>query len=129
MTIVNGDTGKVWNREIGAIFIKVCIDLRQQLTLDGFLNLFDDLWDQSSLNEWNENTSDFADKTSGELDVNMFWINVNIDFWNSNFGSKVFDSMSFLSANISFKINPNISHFDVSFTMDCKDKLVLEISV
>ena len=121
--VVESDSSEVWNNLLGTVQLQVLVDGGANSGFDGILKLSDNQWDEGALEEWDEDGSNLSDQSSGKFDIDVIWVNVNVDFTNSDHWSKLGGWGSWLSGGIELSIKVEFLDVDGSLTAD-RDKVL-----
>jgi len=80
LSVVNSDTTKVWNFFLATIDLQVLVNLSIDGGHDCLLNLSDQSWDHIALENWDQNVGNLGHKSTSKCNVNIVWINMNVEF-------------------------------------------------
>jgi len=118
LTVVECDSSKVWNSNLGAVFGEVSIKGGLDFFLDESIDLFDDDWDQRALNEWNNDGSNIGNGTSAQFDVDIVWVDEDGALNNCEFWSFCGGWSSLLGGKSNFDINNDILDCNIGLTIE-----------
>jgi len=79
LRVVEGDTSEVWDSDSCSILDKVWVDGASHEILDSRLDGTDNGWDKRALNKWYQDTGDLSNSSSGKFNVNIIWVDVDIE--------------------------------------------------
>lgn len=121
--VVEGDTSEVWNNLLVSVQLQVLVDGSGNSGFDGVLKLSDNQWDKGALEEWDEDGSNLSDQSSGECDIDIIWVNINVNFTNCDHWSKLGGWGSRLGSHIELSIKVEFLNDNSSLTADL-DKIL-----
>lgn len=79
----------------------------------------DNGWENSALDEWNEDRSDLGNKPSGKFDINIIWADGDVSLLNGKFWCDFIKWKSWLGLEINFDINTKFLDVDFDLTRYC----------
>lgn len=128
LSVVNGNASKVWDLLLAAIDLQVLVNLIIDQGNGSGLDLLDHLWDDSVLKEWDEDVGNLGNKSTGEFDVNIVWVDGDGELLGIKLWSKLVSWGRWLCARVKLNVDGGLVDLDVSLAVDVEDApLVVEV--
>lgn len=114
--VVGGDPSEFLDCNVGSIFDEVLVGINIDSSVNKSFNGCDDVWDNSALQEWDEDTGNSGDKSTGKGNINIGWVNNDVRFLHFKVWS--FFGSNSLFTDVTFKINGKLVDFNGDLTGD-----------
>jgi len=118
--VVEGDSSEVWDGNRVSVLLEVWVDGGVEGLLDSVLNSGDDSWDDGVLDEWHENGGNFSDGSSGKLDIDVVWVDIDVGLEDVELWGQLV-VISWLSGSLDVEVDSNLPDVDFGLTMDGED--------
>jgi len=92
------------------------------------LKVINNHWDESLFEEWDENRSNLGYEGSRQLNIDIIWVDSNIDLGNLELWSKFGRWGTSLGAEANSDVEVKLFDIDVSGTCDCDTILVRKVT-
>jgi hypothetical protein len=128
LSVVSSNASKVWNLLLAAIDLQVLVDLIIDRGNGSGLDLLDHLWDNRVLKERDEDVGNLGNKSTGELDINVVWIDRDSELLGIKLWSELVSWGRWLCARVELDVDGGLVDLDVSLAVDVEDgPLVVEV--
>jgi len=128
LSVVDSNASEEWDLLLAAIDLQVLVDLIVDHGDGGGLDLLDHLWDHSALKERDEDTGNLGNESSGELDINVIWIDGDSELLGIKLWSKLVGWGRWLGACVELDVDSSLVDLDVSLAVDVEEgPLVVEV--
>lgn len=129
LRVIESDSGEVWDNLLVTVQFQVLVNGCANCGFDGVLKLSDDHWDESALEKWDEDGSDLGNQSSRKGNIDIIWVDINIDLANGNHWSKLGGWGSRLSRHIELSIKVEFLDGYCGLSVDGDDVFEGEVSV
>lgn len=128
MSVVSGDSSKIWDSLLISVDDEVLVDSGVNDGNDLSLNLFDNKWNNGGFEEWDEDGGNLGNEGSGKGDIEIIGVDGNIRFLNLKLWGHLSGWSSCLFGNIDFHIECHLVDFNISMSANGDPVGVGEIS-
>lgn len=123
LSVVSGDTSEEWDLFLRAIELQVLVGGGVDEGFGGRGHLIDNLWNDCTLQKWNQHVGDLGYETTGECDIDVIWIHRNFKLLGFERWSKFIGWSTLLSAGIDLNVNTCLVDRDICLSISSDEQV------